>query len=594
MFWRKSSNSVEKQSEPTNNAAGGTSSVRRRKNRNKGNNNNNNTASPVAKKTDPSQPPAQQPPPKEKEQVDPTTATVVNDSGEGRTTSITTLLEDTMQQVNNIYRDIIDVVGANFKFRTPPSKGEIFSPPMVVFLGNHSSGKSTFINYLLDEIELQTTGQAPMDDGFTLICYGKNRDEQLGPAIVNNTKLPYTSLSNIGEQFVEHLKMKFLPHPLLKDVTLVDSPGMIDSVGEEGRGYDFQGAVRWFAQRADYVLFFFDGEKPGTTGETLKVFTESLTGIDHKLLILMNKVDTFRNIGDFVRTYGTLCWNLAKVIPYKDMPFIYTTFVPQNHLNDGDDSRSRMAIHSRSPSPTRKNSKNNKGDSTTTPGSVKESSTQHNSYGSWSLAEFEKARRKIVKKVMSAPSRHADNMITELRKHTEHLLIHSQVISAARNKLWYTRLQYWVLLFLFCLFSAAFSFQFGLVVKGTPLPSLRLVDDILYDPTLFFFPVMLALASLWIGLSFIIPMRLRIRETELISNLGSIFEEVFSKELMSTRDEYYKSLWKTVAPTTEYCATKFGLLSLPSLKRTEKQRLEAILATEVEAMLHRVHTTLQQ
>lgn len=68
---------------------------------------------------------------------------------------------------------------------------------------------------------------------------------------------------------------------------------MIDSVGEEGRGYDFIEAVRWFASRADYVLFFFDGEKPGTTGETLRVFTQALTGIDHKLLILMNKYVDF-------------------------------------------------------------------------------------------------------------------------------------------------------------------------------------------------------------------------------------------------------------------------------------------------------------
>ena len=30
-------------------------------------------------------------------------------------------------------------------------------------------------------------------------------------------------------------------------------------------------------------------------------------------LITPYRVDTFRNIGDFVRTYGTLCWNLAKV-----------------------------------------------------------------------------------------------------------------------------------------------------------------------------------------------------------------------------------------------------------------------------------------
>jgi GTP-binding protein EngB required for normal cell division len=32
---------------------------------------------------------------------------------------------------------------------------------MVVFLGNHSSGKSTFINHLLNEPDLQTAGQVP-------------------------------------------------------------------------------------------------------------------------------------------------------------------------------------------------------------------------------------------------------------------------------------------------------------------------------------------------------------------------------------------------------------------------------------------------
>jgi hypothetical protein len=242
-----------------------------------------------------------------------------------------------------------------------------------------------------------------MDDGFTLICHGNSRDEQLGPAIVNNTKLPFTSLSNIGDQFVEHLKMKFLPHPLLKQVTLVDSPGMIDSVGE-GRGYDFAEAVRWFADRADYVLFFFDGEKPGTTGETLKIFTQSLSGMDHKLLILMNKVDTFKNIGDFVRTYGTLCWNLAKVIPYKDMPQIHTTFVPVDDVSGKPITKPRSTESDAS--------------------SASPSSTV--TYRSWSLAEFERAAEKVIKKVWSAPSRHADNMITELKRYIEHLLMHAQ------------------------------------------------------------------------------------------------------------------------------------------------------------------------
>ncbi len=42
--------------------------------------------------------------------------------------------------------------------------------PLVVFLGNHSSGKSTFINYVLkranpDFKDIQKTGVAPLDDG---------------------------------------------------------------------------------------------------------------------------------------------------------------------------------------------------------------------------------------------------------------------------------------------------------------------------------------------------------------------------------------------------------------------------------------------
>ena len=67
--------------------------------------------------------------------------------------------------------------------------------------------------------------------------------------------------------------MKLVKNKLLRDVTLVDSPGMIDSVADE-RDYDFLTAVKWFVERADFVLFFFDPDKPGTTGESLNVFTQ--------------------------------------------------------------------------------------------------------------------------------------------------------------------------------------------------------------------------------------------------------------------------------------------------------------------------------
>ncbi len=57
----------------------------------------------------------------------------------------------------------------------------------------------------------------------------------------------------------------------------------------------------------------------GTTGESLRVFTEALGGVDHKLLLVMNKIDTLKTTVDLARTFGTLCWNLSKVITTKDM-----------------------------------------------------------------------------------------------------------------------------------------------------------------------------------------------------------------------------------------------------------------------------------
>ena len=125
----------------------------------------------------------------------------------------------------------------------------------------------------------------------------------------------------------------------MKNFCIVDTPGMIDSPlvkdhfgsGQNtvmDRGYDFEGVCRWYAERADVILLFFDPDKPGTTGETLSILTNSLKGMDYKLHIILNKADQFRKIHDFARAYGSLCWNLSKVIPRKDLPQIYTMCLP--------------------------------------------------------------------------------------------------------------------------------------------------------------------------------------------------------------------------------------------------------------------------
>jgi energy-coupling factor transporter ATP-binding protein EcfA2 len=297
-------------------------------------------------------------------------------------------MEQFADMIREFYNDPLDPLAKQFMFRRPPTVGELRRPPQVLMLGNHSSGKSTFINHLLG-VEVQKTGVAPTDDNFTIITYGPHETDRDGPSVVSNPDLPYEGLRHFGDQLVSHIRLKLQPSELLRTVTLIDSPGMIDEAKEEnGRGFDFPGVVRWFAERADLVMIFFDPDKPGTTGETLQVFKESLNGIDHKLLIVLNKMDQCQNLHDFARAYGALCWNLGKVIPRKDLPMIYNTFVPLEGKPKSD----------------------------------------------LPMEDFDRARGDLIDALHRAPTRRMDNQITQMQSFAERLRLHVFVINEAAGR----------------------------------------------------------------------------------------------------------------------------------------------------------------
>lgn len=327
-------------------------------------------------------------------------------------------IEKFAEDIRDFYDDPLDPLAQQFMFRRPPTVGELRRPPQVLLLGNHSSGKSTFVNHLLGT-DVQKTGVAPTDDGFTIITHGPAETDRDGAAVVSNPDLPYEGLRHFGDQLVSHVKLKLRPVDLLRTVTLIDSPGMIDEAkSENGRGFDFPGVVRWFAERADLVIMFFDPDKPGTTGETLQVFKNALVGMDHKLLIVLNKVDQFQSLHDFARAYGALCWNLGKVIPRKDLPMIYNTFVP---LEGKPPSRLPME-------------------------------------------DFESARRDLVEELRRAPTRRMDNQITQMQAFAERLRLHCTVIDEAVHRYRRARERSWALLILLAGGLAAGAFAMGLII----------------------------------------------------------------------------------------------------------------------------------
>ena len=205
--------------------------------------------------------------------------------------------------------------------------------PIVLILGNYSSGKSTFINELIGH-EVQRTGQAPTDDSFTVITApdaGCEETDLPGSDLVNDARLPFTAFKTFGEQFISHFRMKRVKASIFENLAIIDSPGMLDSISEKDRGYDYAAVIKEFARLADLVVLMFDPHKAGTIQETYNTIRNILpdaTGED-RILFVMSRIDECDNLSDLVRSYGTLCWNLSQMTGRKDIPRVFLTFSPK-------------------------------------------------------------------------------------------------------------------------------------------------------------------------------------------------------------------------------------------------------------------------
>ena len=79
------------------------------------------------------------------------------------------------KDANEIYNQVLAPLAEKYYFELPSQPGGTTRKPTVLLLGNHSAGKSAFINYLLGT-EIQRTGLAPVDDSFTIISAPASRN----------------------------------------------------------------------------------------------------------------------------------------------------------------------------------------------------------------------------------------------------------------------------------------------------------------------------------------------------------------------------------------------------------------------------------
>ncbi|MEJ2156838.1 MAG: dynamin family protein [Desulfobacteraceae bacterium] len=235
-------------------------------------------------------------------------------------------------------------VATRYGYSDVPLETTIKWRPQVLLLGNYSSGKSTLINDFLGA-GIQKTGQAPTDDSFTIITYDDGpaegepvrvTEERDGKYLLNDPEYPFETLKKHGQRFSSHFKLKKVNSPFLKNLAIIDTPGMLDSITERDRGYNYQEVIGDLAQIADLVLVLFDPHKAGTVREAHTSLRDTLPArtFEDRVLFVLNRIDECTSLIDLLRVYGTLCWNLSQITGRKDIPMIHLTYSPQVQNSD--------------------------------------------------------------------------------------------------------------------------------------------------------------------------------------------------------------------------------------------------------------------
>ena len=296
-------------------------------------------------------------------------------------------------------------VALRYRYSEVPLEANIKWHPLVLVLGNYSSGKSALINEFLGA-DVQATGQAPTDDSFTIITYdetaspdspiraGEVRD---GKHLLNDPEFPFETLKKHGQRFAAHFRLKKVNSPFLKSLAIIDTPGMLDSITERDRGYSYQDVIGDLAQIADLILVLFDPHKAGTIREAHTSLRDTLPvrTFEDRVLFVLNRIDECGSLTDLLRVYGTLCWNLSQITGRKDIPMIHLTYSPRAAV----DSKNRLEMDA--------------------------------GY----LQYLENQREELKKAVLEAPKHRLDHLATFVETHSERLSHFLEALMGYHRKL---------------------------------------------------------------------------------------------------------------------------------------------------------------
>uniref|UniRef100_A0A146M1R5 Sarcalumenin n=1 Tax=Lygus hesperus TaxID=30085 RepID=A0A146M1R5_LYGHE len=237
-------------------------------------------------------------------------------------------IDNTLRDLKKLYDVAIKPLEILYKYRDLSNRHfgdpEIFSKPLILFMGPWSGGKSTIINYLLENEFKRTalrSGAEPSPAYFNIVMHGEKEE------ILDGTQLAadwtFSGLQKFGQGLLDRLRGLRLNHPLLQKVNIVEIPGILEIRKQVERLFPFNDACQWFIDRADIIFLVYDPSKLDVGPET-EAILDQLKGREMQTRIILNKADQVKP-EELMRVQGTLIWNISPLMSSTEPPVMYST-----------------------------------------------------------------------------------------------------------------------------------------------------------------------------------------------------------------------------------------------------------------------------
>lgn len=194
----------------------------------------------------------------------------------------------------------------------------------VLLIGNHSAGKSSFINWYVEE-HVQKTGVAIETQGFTIVTSGRKRESLTGNATLHLYP-HFAPLQQIGG-VTDYLQTEISTSKQKKFslVTFVDTPGLVD--GDMKYPFDVNEAILWLGDQADLIFVFFDPIGQALCKRTLNLVERLNHKHGDRMRFYLSKADEAGHESDRQRVMMQIVQELCKRPGLNrtgfDMPTIY-------------------------------------------------------------------------------------------------------------------------------------------------------------------------------------------------------------------------------------------------------------------------------